>query len=192
MRWPRPQSGHCAPGHQTRERHAGSPACAGGGLWDRPGGDCGGRGNVDGDRARHRDAGLHEPRAGRRREGPGWAERHLRARLHAVRDGGGPSAIHRDDGAGDSGTALDGRGAASLRRAADGPAGPRDAIATALAKVPADRFPPPRRSSSRPWRGEIQRRDPPRPPRSSHLHTAGSGDSRCSLSQPWLRLPVRS
>ena len=48
-----------------------------------------------------RHPGVHEPGAGRGRARPRRADRHLLARLRAVRDAGGRAAVHRPDGAGD-------------------------------------------------------------------------------------------
>ena len=73
-------------------------------------------------RDRHvgRHAGLHEPRAGGRRQGARRPDRHLQPRHGAVRDAGGRAAVRGADGAGDDRAAPHRDAAAAAAGARDG------------------------------------------------------------------------
>ena len=114
------------------------------------------------DRDRHggRHAGLHEPGAGRRASATLDApDRHLLARLRAVRDAGGRAAVHRADGAGDDRRGGSPSEAPSVRQCrpsgagVGGPGGAEGAGAGAGGPV---------RVGAASWRGRSRRR-PPRP-----------------------------
>ena len=100
-----------------------------------------------GGRAAHRDraerghAAVHESRAGGRRPAARCPERRLQPRLRALRDAGRRAALHRGHGAGGDRQADD----RPLRRRSlcsgrPMPPSGEQALARALAKVPADRF----------------------------------------------------